>query len=284
MRRALARAHLSPLWRKLILDSVGWNSCPKATRQQTHRLIDGFRQRLDSNLIGVYLHGSLAMNCFNPATSDVDLLVTTCYRIPLETKISMIELLLVVSGLPHPIEISFLCQEDLTPWRYPTPYDLHYGEDWRKTFSTNLATHPRKQPNEQPQVDPDLAAHITVTRERGVCLWGAPIQQAFPQVPRKDYVASIVSDLQWAHDRMGQGVSWVYGVLNACRVYAYLRERQILSKAEGAEWALNVLPNEFHPIINSALETYHDQRGGNSVGDQRMAEQLMDYVVTKVAG
>ena len=30
---------------------------------------------LGTNLVGVYLHGSLAMGCFNPDKSDVDILV-----------------------------------------------------------------------------------------------------------------------------------------------------------------------------------------------------------------
>jgi hypothetical protein len=28
---------------------------------------------LKENLVGMYLHGSLAMDCFNPARSDIDL-------------------------------------------------------------------------------------------------------------------------------------------------------------------------------------------------------------------
>ncbi len=40
------------------------------TRQVAHLLAD--------NLIGVYLHGSLAMRCFNPVVvSDIDVLVVT---------------------------------------------------------------------------------------------------------------------------------------------------------------------------------------------------------------
>ncbi|MGG3622825.1 nucleotidyltransferase domain-containing protein [Bacillus gobiensis] len=33
------------------------------------------QNHLQSNLAGIYLHGSLAMNCFNPIHSDIDLLV-----------------------------------------------------------------------------------------------------------------------------------------------------------------------------------------------------------------
>jgi len=34
-----------------------------------------FAEEVRKNLVGIYLHGSLAMGCFNPGKSDVDLLV-----------------------------------------------------------------------------------------------------------------------------------------------------------------------------------------------------------------
>lgn len=34
-----------------------------------------FVEELSENLVGIYLHGSLAMGCFNPSRSDVDLVV-----------------------------------------------------------------------------------------------------------------------------------------------------------------------------------------------------------------
>ncbi|HHT85033.1 MAG: nucleotidyltransferase domain-containing protein [Bacillota bacterium] len=43
------------------------------------RLLERFVQQnriiLGSNLVGIYLHGSAAMGCWNPRTSDLDLLV-----------------------------------------------------------------------------------------------------------------------------------------------------------------------------------------------------------------
>ena len=46
---------------------------------QTDSLIKGFVEQskriLRDNLIGVYLHGSLVMGCFNPQKSDIDLII-----------------------------------------------------------------------------------------------------------------------------------------------------------------------------------------------------------------
>ncbi|MCG8350682.1 MAG: DUF4111 domain-containing protein [Chloroflexales bacterium] len=262
------------------MSTVGWTSFPDAPNQQLRRLLDECVRQLDGNLRGVYLHGSLALGCFNPRTSDIDLLVLTERTIPLYTKKTLVECLLSISGAPHDLEISFLRQEDVLPWRYPTPYDLHYGEDWRERYATDLASDAWRRWDEQPHTDPDLAAHIMVTKHRGMCLWGEPIEQVFPDVPHHDYLASIVADLKWARERLAQIA--VYGILNSCRVYAYLRERCIASKDEGAVWALGALPAEFHPLIRMALAAYRGACTENSLIDQQDAKRLIEYVLSAV--
>lgn len=41
---------------------------------------------LSTNLVGMYVHGSIAMNCFNPKSSDIDVLVVVKDQLPVETK------------------------------------------------------------------------------------------------------------------------------------------------------------------------------------------------------
>jgi len=86
------------------------------------------RQVVGANLIGLYLHGSLAMGCFNPNCSDLDVIAVTAEGMAVETKRAVAAILLQQSGAPHPIEVSFLRRRDLAPWRYPTPFDFHYKE------------------------------------------------------------------------------------------------------------------------------------------------------------
>ena len=231
---------------------------PQSARAQLEELQRGLLDVLSKNLVGIYLHGSLAMGCFNPDRSDLDLLGVTKYPMSLETKRRIAELLLRVSGEPRPIEISFLSERDLHPWQYPTPYDLHYSEDWRSRYEQDLASGNWQKWDEQRRQDPDLAAHITVTRKRGICLHGHPIPEIFPKVPRADYLDSIVQDFRWAKQRVAKNP--VYFVLNACRVYAYLKEGCITSKAEAGAWAVRTLPQEFHEIVAPAPEVYRGDR------------------------
>lgn len=209
---------------------------------------------LQENLNGVYLHGSLAMGCFNPARSDLDLLVVTHQPMSVATKRALVEALLRLSRQPAPIEISFLSAQDLAPWRFPTPFDLHYSEGWRSRCEQALANDAWRAWNDKRQEDIDLAAHITVTRARGICLVGRPIAETFPPVPAQDYIASIWDDFLSA--RANATKKPFYFVLNACRVAAYLLEERICSKEEGGVWALNVVPETFRSSILLALEVY----------------------------
>jgi len=235
---------------------------------------------LTGNLIGIYLHGSLAAGCFNPRLSDIDLLAVTRRHLASETQRSLIEVLLRTSRAPHPLEISFLCQADMVPWQYPTPFDLHYSEDWRDKYTQELATGAWRQWAEEQHTDEDLAVHITVTRAWGICLWGEPIVRVFPEVPARDFAASITADLQWALERLE--TSPVYGVLNACRIYAYFKEGHIYSKAEGAAWALLAMPAEFQPVIEAALGAYRSPAPDAVLPDVAQARRLLHYVADAI--
>jgi len=49
------------------------------------------REVLGDNLVGVYLHGSLAMDCFNPAKSDLDLILVVQNAIPDAVKLAFLQ-------------------------------------------------------------------------------------------------------------------------------------------------------------------------------------------------
>jgi streptomycin 3"-adenylyltransferase len=229
---------------------------------QVDQLVDQLWALLNENLLGVYLHGSLATGCFNPDRSDLDLLVVLNTGMVLQAKREIAELLLRLSQRPSPIEISFVRRADIVPWRYPTPYDLHYGESLRAGYERDLASDAWMAWNNVQRRDPDLAAHCTITLQRGACLYGAPIADVFPVVPKRDYIASIIVDVYEALNDIAENP--VYAVLNACRTYGCLQEGHVLSKDEGGVWALRVLPEQFRDLVRMTLANYR--------GDQRLAE------------
>ena len=261
------------------MNQYAWNDCPVAAKDQVLKLVRALQETLSPHLVGIYLHGSLAIGCFNPAQSDVDVLALSDDRLSVQTKRDMARVLTRLSLSPYPIEISILRKEGLEPWRHPTPYEMHYSEDWRERYEDDLASGNWRNWNAKENEDADLAAHVTITLHRGVRLAGAPIREVFPAVSREDYVASLLNDAHWALDRLAENP--VYAVLNTCRVCAYLREGRILSKDEGGQWALEALPVIHRPVLSAALHSYRGT-GAAPPPDEVALQAFAEYMRTEL--
>lgn len=237
-------------WRAKVL-------APEEILEQIDQFVCFLCEIEQDNLIGVYLHGSLAMGCFHPRQSDLDLLVLI-QQPPSSDRIhAWAQQSLLSSCAPAPLELSVLTRAQYMPWRYPTPFTFHFSEAWRSALLAALSDGTwRDWPQEQ-SPDPDLAGHFTVTRRRGVRLAGAPIADAVPDVPWPDYLDSLRCDFDWASARAQDNP--VYLVLNACRIWAAVADQVVLSKAEGAVWAMPHLPVEVQSIVAAAAAQY---RGG----------------------
>jgi streptomycin 3"-adenylyltransferase len=238
------------------MPQFGWTTCPATVRRQTMSLVEGLFQALGDELLGVYLHGSLAMGCFNPWRSDVDVLAVAAHSLAPAVRPRLARLLLRLSGVPNAIEISVLSRPALLPWRHPAPYEFHYSEDWRDRTQAHLDHNTWPEATDAP-TDSDLAALIATTLKRGVGLWGLAAAEVLPPVPPADYLDSILADFYWGRDLLG--VNPVYFVLNACRVRAYLQDGPILSKDEGGEWGLRHLPAAYAAVIRQALLLYRGE-------------------------
>lgn len=235
-------------------DGAAEEGAPEAVRAQVDRFVRGVQGVLGADVTGIYLHGSLAMGCFNPDRSDIDLLVVTRTPMDARHKRDLATLALACSGAPRPLEVSFLTEAGMRPWRHPAPFDLHYSESYREAFVAVLSGDGWVDWLMRDLTDPDLAAHITVTLARGICLAGAPAAHVFAPVPRADYVDALWYDVETAPEAIVQDP--VYLTLNLARVLCYLREGRICSKQEGGEWGARTLPAEHRPLLASALACY----------------------------
>lgn len=212
-----------------------------------------FIKELNNNLVGVYLHGSLAMGCFNPDKSDVDLLVIVKEELSITTQKSIIkELLQLTENKCPPIEMSIVLEKFLSDFIYPTPFELHFFHP--KYLKDNNYICGGKE-----FVDPDLAGHIVVTYHRGVALYGKEIKDIFVPIDNHYYLESIFNDIEDAREGIMENP--VYHSLNLCRVMYYLKEGKVSSKREGGEWGMRNLPANFKRIVEQSLNVYN----GNAV-------------------
>ena len=213
---------------------------------------------LGDNLVGVYLHGSAVMGCFNPGKSDVDLLVVvkeeptdTVKRAFMDMVVSLNE-----TGPAKGIEMSIVERSVCKPFVYPTPFVLHFS----KMHLDRYRNDPEDYIAKMKGTDRDLAAHITVIHARGVCLCGAPIDEVFGEVPKQDYMDSLWYDIADAEDDIAEDT--MYLTLNLARVLAFLQDGSVLSKQEGGEWGLKNLPEKYHGLLREALSEYRGETPG----------------------
>lgn len=211
-----------------------------------------YHEGLGENLTGVYVHGSMAFGCYRPEESDLDFLVVVEHEPTDEQKLRLLEILLALNAYAPAkgFEMSVVLAKDCAAPVHPIPFCLHYSNAHREAVQRDAAAYIGWMKG----VDPDLAAHFTVTRAVGKAVWGKPIEEVFGAVPREAYLHSILADVAEAETDVADNP--VYVILNLCRVLAALREGAVLSKAQGGAWGLEKLPEAHHAAIRAALDAY----------------------------
>ena len=249
-------------------------NAPPEVRVQLEDLEAGLRDTLGEALLGLYVHGSLALGCLNPARSDVDVIAVTTRPLADDERFAVADLFLRISARPYGIEAHVVVTDQLHPWHYPPRYDFHFGESHRERL-----TNDREAVLARPtQGDPDLAAHVDVVRDAGIALVGLPPQEVFPEVPRADLEDALRRDLAWCRTVR----SALYGVLSPCRVWAALETGELHSKATGGEWALARLPADLRPPVKRALASYCGD-GAPIDLDEHERRRLLTYIEERLA-
>ena len=130
-----------------------------------------FQSTLGANLDAIYLHGSLAMGCFYPPKSDVDLLILVSDPIKREEHRILNEALLSVNDqrpMTGSLELSVVLSSIARHPKHPIPYELHFGDNLAEAVRLGTFDYRRNDM----QVDSDLAAHFMVAKKRGIVLFG----------------------------------------------------------------------------------------------------------------
>ena len=231
---------------------------------------------LKENLVGIYLHGSSVMGCFNPEKSDIDLIIVVDDKMSDITKKAYMDMVVKLNSYAPAkgIEMSIVRKEVCDPFVYPTPFELHFSAMHLKWYEDNPEDYILKMNG----TDKDLAAHFTIIGKRGKCLLGLPIEDVFAVVPKADYMDSIWNDIVEAPEEITENT--MYLTLNLVRVLAFAKDGLVLSKKEGGEWGLKNVPEEYHSLIEDALSEY-----GSSVVpqyDMELAVEYAEYMIQSI--
>ena len=120
---------------------------------------------LRDNLVGIYLHGSSVMGCFNPRRSDIDLIIVVHHHLPDSVKRSYMDMVIKYNALgpEKGIEMSIVLGDVCNPFVYPTPFELHFSAGHLKWYKENPEDYIRKMNG----TDKDLAAQFYGHQQKG---------------------------------------------------------------------------------------------------------------------
>lgn len=242
------------------------------------KIVDKSKQIFGADLTGVYLHGSMAMGCFQPDKSDIDFIIVIKDNITDKQKLMfMNEVVELNKAAPSKgIELSIVKEAYCKEFLYPTPFELHFSNMHLQWFRDNPTDYIQKMNG----TDKDLAAHFKIIKKYGIALYGSPIDDVFADVPRNNYIDSILCDIEEAKEEILENP--VYIILNLCRVAAFLKHDLVISKKQGGEWALQNLSDKYHTLVLNALQSY--ELGTEMNIDKEEAQGFADYMLYLIRG
>lgn len=237
---------------------------------------EAYQNIIKDNLVGIYVHGSIALGCFNWDKSDIDFIVVVKEKLSQDIKLQIMKATSKLNKIAPPkgIEMSIVLQEYCNNLKYPTPFELHFSNihiNWYKNDPGDYC-------NKMNGTDPDLAAHFVIIKKAGIVLCGSCIDEVFGDVPKEYYIESIKSDIEDAKTSIMDNP--IYVILNLTRVFAYIRYELVLSKEQGAKWALNHVDIKYHDIIKKALICYQSRKQMSV--ERGEAEEYCDYMLNQI--
>ena len=241
---------------------------PKFVGKVLRETLSNVHSILQDDLIGIYLYGSLAMGCFNPESSDIDVILVAKKRPSKEQRKKVIEYLKGACSKNRRIELSIIREDVVQNPQYPIMVDLHF-EYWGDIFE-----------NEK---DNEILSNLYATKKRGFRVWGMPISDVFSEIPAQYHLRSVIEDLRHTRKYLHESPKSVgydpavYWVLGSCRILAFIREEKVLSKLEGGQWGLANLPKEYHDLVKQALSCYQGKKKEH-VWNHEKLEAFADYM------
>jgi predicted nucleotidyltransferase len=242
------------------------------------RVVAALEEELGAGLVGVYVHGSLAMGAFVPGRSDIDVLAV-CGE-PLSSQHSR-ALGAALDAIPRPrsggdLEFSLVTEAEARKPSAKPAFEVHVS-----THEEDSVVDGHDRPG-----DEDLVIHFAMARARGRALLGPEPNDLFPEPDRPSLLRAFLSDLEWARRHGAAGweghdmpdlTSIAYRVLNAARSWRYLKTGELGSKVEGATWLGRADPGPNVPELLGAVLAF--QRGeAPRRPEGRMVESFVDNV------
>jgi hypothetical protein len=242
-----------------------WPTAWAEVNRAVERLLDGAAEALGGGLVGLYLHGSLALGDFFPPASDVDFLAATAGPVeePAFGRLGALHAgLKAAGGWTARLEGMYLPtaalrRHDPAGGRLPT-----VGSDW--DFGLG-------------RPGPTWVLDRWVTREHGLVVAGPDPRRLIDPIGPEELRAAVRASLLEGWSEWARDTGWLrprayqaFAVLTMCRDLYALEHGVVVSKPAAAAWAARRLAPPWPALVERSLAWRPDWRPD----DQGLAETL----------
>lgn len=240
------------------MEFKNYKTLSQDVKEQIKNVTDTWLKCIGESVIGIYLHGSIALNSFVESVSDIDILIICDRRISRDERLLISRYIIELDCKPSHLEMSAIWINDLNPWKYPTPCQYHYSDSWTEYYKNMLNGNIKESfIVDEDFCDADIACHAHLTNQSGICIYGRPIKDVFPIIPEKDFWNSISINITEYDFHAYNPRYFTNNILILGRILSYKIEKRILSKYEGGLWTLNYVPERFRYIIDNAIKEWY---------------------------
>ena len=231
---------------------LGYKELPVEILNQINRVVDIWKRHLGDNLIGVYLHGSIALGAFQPDSGDIDLLVVVKDSMDTAAKLEIAREIIEIDKKPCPIELSAVKQADAKNWKTPGNCVFHYSDFWTKKYLERFQ-------------NSDFEVYVS--------------DHEFPD---EDFWSAISADIEEYDFHAYDARYFASNVLILGRILSFKKEKRILSKYEGGLWMMKNVPKDLKYLPELAMKIWFEGE------EHRLPEEdlnrLRDYLVGEIKG
>jgi hypothetical protein len=245
-----------------------WPTPWPEVNRAVERLRDGAAGALGDRLVGLYLHGSLALGDFFPPASDIDFHAATAGPLDAPAVAHLAAMhagFKAEGGWPARLEGVYFPVEALRrhdPSGDPAPT---VGVDWELGPG---------------RPGPTWVLDRWVTREHGVIIFGPDPCELIDPIGPTDLRAAVLAALlgDWGSQlKEGADTGWLrprnyqaFAILTMCRALHVLERGAVVPKPEAAAWAMGHLPPPWPAQVERALAWRADEQ----VDDRDLPETL----------
>jgi hypothetical protein len=219
----------------------------------------GLQAELSTNLVAVYISGSLVMGDFEPPSSDVDFLVVTrepVQRGEAQRVVALHHRLALAHRWGSRLEGGYAAQTRLRPWGIDGPIvAVEPGEGVRTEVPSDYS-----------------ADNMLAIRDYSLTFYGPAPGLVLPPVDRltletalRDYLAALLARPAAAESSPTELASWV---LNIARCLYGLQAGRPCTKREAASW-LACEARDLEPVLATALAVRHGNVEASAVNTLR---------------